>query len=27
VRGGRILGISLVEVLQGDLHPDGRGFT
>jgi len=27
VRGGRILGIPLVEVLQGDLHPDGRGFT
>jgi UDP:flavonoid glycosyltransferase YjiC (YdhE family) len=22
-----ILGIPLVEVLQGDLHPDGRGFT
>ena len=23
----RILSIPLVEVLQGDLHPDGRGFT
>ncbi len=27
MRGGRILGIPLVGVLQGDLHPDGRGFT
>ena len=23
----RILGIPYVEILQGDLHPDGRGFT